>query len=273
LVVLLDHKLLGEAASRPLQRLPAFSQTEVHRLYEAVRARFEEQAAAGEEPAAEQQKQQETLRTRRGSVSVGPLPEGDLSPASWMGVGTAARANRSSLHGPHEQNGPGVHGVQTMASATSTQRVRPTFGSTRLTGEALRRLRGGPKPRSQTSSTLGDLNSSGDCVGPVRLPKPDNMWTLPWPLKQQVLADTIQASGDRPDLAGEDAEEATLRASARANNSSEPVFFHALPTEFFEDLFRILQAAAVIDLTAGDRAAAVAAAKLRLLHFGLALYG
>ena len=31
-VVLLDHKLLGEASSRPLQRLPAFSQMAAHAL-------------------------------------------------------------------------------------------------------------------------------------------------------------------------------------------------------------------------------------------------
>jgi hypothetical protein len=74
-VVLLDHKLLGEAASRPLQRLPAFCQTDVHKLYEVVRARFE--TKTGDQPEAAQ-KDFEVLRARRGSVSVGHLPEGDL---------------------------------------------------------------------------------------------------------------------------------------------------------------------------------------------------
>ena len=112
-----------------------------------------------------------------------------------------------------------------------------------------------------------DLNSSGDVIGPVKLPKPDQMWSSPWPLKKLALPDAIRSSGDRPEL-GEDLEENKMQADARANNSSEPVFFHALPVEFFEDMFRVLQAAAVIDLTAGDGAAAVAAAKLRLLYFG-----
>ena len=271
-VVLLDHKLLGEAASRPLQRLPAFSQTEVHRLYEAVRARFEEQAAAGEEPAAEQQKQQETLRGRRGSVSVGPLPEGDLYCVLDGGRDGGEGKPLFYFMGRMNKTVRKFTVFKTMASATSRmQRIRPTFGSTRLTERLHVVSKTAPKLSVTNFQHYPNLNSSGDCIGPVRLPKPDNMWTLPWPLKQKVLADAIQASGDRPDLAGEDAEEATLRASARANNSSEPVFFHALPTEFFEDLFRILQAAAVIDLTAGDGAAAVAAAKLRLLYFGLTL--
>jgi hypothetical protein len=150
------------------------------------------------------------------------------------------------------------------------QRVRPAFGTMRLTERMHVISKTAPKLPVMNFLHYPDLNSSGDVIGPVRLPKPDQMWSLPWPLKKLVLADAIQSSGDRPDL-WEDPEEIKWRADARANNSSEPVFFHALPSEFFEDMFHVLQAAAVIDLTAGDGAAAVAAVKLRLLYFGLAL--
>ena len=44
-----------------------------------------------------------------------------------------------------------------------------------------------------------------------------------------------------------------------------------MPEELFEDLFRMTQAVAVIDLTAGDGAAALAAVRLRLKYFGLCL--
>jgi len=42
-----------------------------------------------------------------------------------------------------------------------------------------------------------------------------------------------------------------MQATARANNSNKPVFFHLLPTEFCKDVFHVLQAVAIINLTAG----------------------
>jgi hypothetical protein len=87
-------------------------------------------------------------------------------------------------------------------------------------------------------------------MGPAKLPKPDHLWSLPWPLEKLVLADSVQSSGGRPDL-GEDPEDAKMQATARANNSNKPVFFHLLPTEFCKDVFHVLQAVAIINLTAG----------------------
>jgi len=268
-VVMLDHKLLGEASSRPLQRLPAFSQTDVHQLYEVVRARFEtETVKTGDD---QQVAAQEVLRTRRGGVSVGQLPEGDLHIVLDGGRDGGEGKPLFYFMGRMNKVIRKFTVYKTTASATSRmQRVRPAFGTMRLTERMHVISKTAPKLPVMNFLHYPDLNSSGDVVGPVKLPKPDQMWSLPWPLKKLVLADAIQSSGDRPDL-GEDPEEIKWRADARANNSSEPVFFHALPVEFFEDMFRVLQAAAVIDLTAGDGAAAVAAAKLRLLYFGLTL--
>ena len=266
-VVLLDHKLLGEAASRPLQRLPAFSQDEVFALYEAVRSRFEDPSETSQSAPAEQ----ETLRTRKGPVAIRTLPEGDLycvldggrdggdgKPLFYF-TGRSNKVIRKFM----------IH--KTQASATSRmQRVKPTLGSMRLTETLYVISKVAPKVPVTDFVHYPHLNSGGDCIGPVKLPKPDEMWTLPWPIKKEVLEGCFRHSSDLPEIP-DDAEESQAQATSRASNSAEPVFFHALPTELFEDVYRMTQAVAVIDLTAGDGAAAVAAVKHRLLYFGLTL--
>jgi hypothetical protein len=208
---------------------------------------------------------------RRKNVTVGALHDGDLYAVLDGGRNGGEGRPLFYFTGRINKVIRSFTVYKTMASATSRmQRVRPGFGTVRLTENLHIITKAVPRLGPVDFCHYPELSSGGNVIGPVRLARPDEMWSLPWPVKRLVLEDYIMVSGDWPEL-DEDPDEAGQLARDRAANTSEPVFMHALPQEFFEDLYKMTHAVAVIDLTAGDGAAAVSAVRQRLAYFGLCL--
>ena len=132
------------------------------------------------------------------------------------------------------------------------------------------------KPRVHFEGT-----SNGEFVGPVAwapFESPDT-WCLPQAIKKQVItkANVISAGGPTytsdatSDEKKESEKEIALIRSLK--KESEPVFFHATPTKLWEEIFHCHNVKAVVDLTPGDGAKALAAIRARVPCVGVTFTG
>ena len=117
-----------------------------------------------------------------------------------------------------------------------------------------------------------DGNTENDAMGPVIMPNLDNpeeCWIENWETKKEVYgANIIRVGGtdgyiddnklERGDILGEDFEEVNKKAKQRTADMTEPLFFHAMPAEFFEELIHDYSLGAIICIGVGDGAAALA---------------
>ena len=106
-------------------------------------------------------------------------------------------------------------------------------------------------------------SSAGSMMGPIILPPMNSMWSLRWPQKKDLFtsANLIPVGG----RAGPDdelpEEDSLLKAKPRDKDTGEPVFCHALPGNFYDDVLSAIPLAGVLDLCPGDGALALSSYK------------
>ena len=100
--------------------------------------------------------------------------------------------------------------------------------------------------------------SRGDAFGFVILPSLADAWSLTFHAKRAVYGRRLVATG------------AEFRSHLRGNKL-EPVFYNGWPASFYENMFTVMSACAVIDCTAGSGEAAKAAVHLQLPYVGICL--
>jgi len=113
-------------------------------------------------------------------------------------------------------------------------------------------------------------SSGGSMMGPIILPPVDSMWSLLWPKKKDLFtAANLIPVGGRAGPDEEHAEDEIPKVKPRDKDTTEPVFFHALPGSFYDELLSAIPLAGVLDLCPGDGALALAAFKRGICYTGL----
>jgi hypothetical protein len=138
--------------------------------------------------------------------------------------------------------------------------------------------------------------NKGDLVGFVNLPEWETTWALTFDDKKKLYGKPRVAVGGPTGDDDDDDEDVdmgptdyadtpptvasktstpstmvTTAATGRLGTNMEPVFYQAMPVEFYEDLMSSCFLSDVIHLTAGDGAAAKAALIRRVNYFGVCL--
>jgi len=126
-----------------------------------------------------------------------------------------------------------------------------------------------PRPRKHYKGTTA-LNVISD----VPVPPREEQWCLTWAQKKDILAGSQIPAGGRVSSSGnsfkcDDEDEPPARA--RKDPTVEPVFFHSMSPHLWSELLYDFVVGAVIDLTAGDGAAALAALRAGLAYTGVTL--
>jgi len=106
-----------------------------------------------------------------------------------------------------------------------------------------------------------DGTNRGDAFGFVVLPQMADAWTLNVDAKRAIYGNRLVPIG---------AVDKDSRYHRRGN-LLEPVFFNSWPSSFYENMFTVMSARAVIDCTAGSGDAAKAATCLKLPYIGVCL--
>ena len=72
-------------------------------------------------------------------------------------------------------------------------------------------------------------------IGPIIMPPTESLWQRTWAVKTDIFtAANLIAVGGRLD--DEDETPATEKTKPRDKNTVEPVFFHALPFTFWDEI-------------------------------------
>ena len=126
-----------------------------------------------------------------------------------------------------------------------------------------------------------DGSNKGDCMGPVHLSDWASSWSGTYDEKLEVYGRThrIAVGGSTEDDDNEDEDADAMddggdqpkAADRHATDGKEPMFYHGLPQEFYEDLFTSYCIRHCIHLTAGDGSAAKAAMTLRRGYLGICM--
>jgi hypothetical protein len=105
-------------------------------------------------------------------------------------------------------------------------------------------------------------------MGPIVLPDLSESWQATWADTKEIFtAANLVAVGGR--LGTDDMEE-DERQKPRGKDTVEPVFFHAMPQTFYDELLAAMPLKAVLDLTPGDGALALSAYKRNIVYTGMA---
>jgi hypothetical protein len=122
-----------------------------------------------------------------------------------------------------------------------------------------------------------DGSNKGDLMGPVHLTDWSSSWSGTYDEKLEVYGRThriaVGGATDEDDNEDEDADAmCDLKTIDRhTTDGKEPMFYHGLPQEFYEDLFTSYCIRHCIHLTAGDGSAAKAAMSLRRGYLGICM--
>lgn len=253
--ILYDLKLSGEASSRPAYRTPPVQQKTVSELFSVVADRHSKGQIGGENTKVE-------------------LHEGDMWFVFDGGapvVGTQARESGllAFFRGVDKQ----VRTLYLMKSLESLKtrvaRVKTVNSISQV--EHVYLITKGMSQLSPVQHTFFDGGSAGNLIGPVAVPPPSEQWSLPYSEKKKVLGDYAKiAVGGRAAALEADLDSLGATITTRSD-TGEPVFFHSLPSTIFHELYVTYNAGFVVDLSAGDGEAAVAAFQLRRPYVGVTL--
>ena len=107
-------------------------------------------------------------------------------------------------------------------------------------------------------------------IGPIIMPPTESLWQRTWAVKKDIFtAANLIAVGGRLD--DEDETPATEKTKPRDKNTVEPVFFHALPSTFWDETLGAIPLMGVIDMCPGDGSLALAAFKRGICYTGLCM--
>ena len=131
----------------------------------------------------------------------------------------------------------------------------------------------GLKVPDRKKEVYGGTNQ-GNVIGPVFMRPLAEGWTTTYAEKKLIFGKHRRAvGGTEPGTAGNEKPPSVNGGSSKDRNDDniEPVFYRALPPSYFHCLFASLSVKAVIDTTAGDGSAALAAIRLKKSYVGFAL--
>jgi hypothetical protein len=117
-------------------------------------------------------------------------------------------------------------------------------------------------------------STQGSSIGTVVLQPTSAMWQLTWGQKKELFtpAHIIPVGGRTEDE--DDAEQAPYqKAKPRDALALEPVFWHALPAAFYDELLGAFSLSRIFDLTCGDGALALSAYRQNIPYVGFMLGG
>ena len=102
-------------------------------------------------------------------------------------------------------------------------------------------------------------------IGPVVMPSPEQIWSLPWKLKKELYgtANLVPVGGS----IGK--EIVDFSGGPRTNDQVEPAFHHSYPVSFYLEILQAFPIANAIDLTPGEGALAFAAHQRNIKYWGL----
>ena len=266
--VVWDSRVMGEASARPSVRLPPLQIQEVHRLFESIRARHD----------------RHELRLAHEKKALHPF---DLyvSLSGGRDLGTQYQKWFQSM-GPPTAVSRSVHVFLDPVSVQARfEKVRGiasnrTHDAIRLTAAPWPRVELKQVPRMHYRGT-----NASDSIGPVVLNQMDDAesWILTWAQKKQLYGvNGLIAVGGRGDVVddGPDDEEPPDDAAApaapgapnlrRTDDTREIVFYHSLPSLFWDEIVHDYQLGAILDLAVGDGALALTAVRNRLAYTGFA---
>ena len=107
-------------------------------------------------------------------------------------------------------------------------------------------------------------------IGPIIMPPTESLWQRTWAVKKDIFtAANLIAVGGRLD--DEDETPAIEKTKPRDKNTVEPVFFHALPSTFWDEILGAIPLMGVIDMRPGDGSLALAAFKRGICYTGLCM--
>ena len=241
--VIYDTKLHGEAQHRPNIRLPPFQSDDCKVLLEAARDRSRTPHGDGAVPA----------------TDLYFLLDGGRDIASGLTAYFRGKETTSkSLHVIYEPESllkrySRVKGFMTHSSLETVKVVAASFPASLNT----------PRPRKYYGGTTA-LNAI--CNVPV--PSRDDQWCLAWGDKKLVMAGSMIPVGGRATGADDDDDDPPAR---RTDATVEPVFFHSMSPHLWSELLYDFEVGAVIDLTAGDGAVAMAALRAGCAYTGVTL--
>ena len=259
--ILVDTRVLGEANNRPAIRLPPLDVVSIHKLLSAIRNRHGETYH-------QTLHEHDLYMTLSGGRDL-------VKYSSWFN-----NLDKTKQQVTHRT--VFVH----MDPESVESRYSRVAGVCSAKSWDMLRLTAQPWPK-RTLSTVKRLNYKGktvhDNLGPVIMPDLDNRhecWTTTWAIKKLVYAGNIIKVGgtdgytdDNKPQQGDSLEEepAKEKVTARSDEMEEPLFFHAMPMEFFEELIHDFSLGAIICIGVGDGAAALACLRQRVPFTGFCL--
>ena len=238
-----DPKLSGEANHRPQLRVPPLRYESLKRLIELARSRF-------------------------GAVVGDDIPEGDL----YFLFDGGKIGNQVELLKPFAGKPKSVKTFVLWRDEDSLMqrqlRVRGSIGTYRQE-ERLHIISASIPALKPMKFTNFKGSSAGSMMGPIILPPMSSMWSLLWPQKKDLFtpANLIPVGG----RAGPDDElpEDHSPTKPRDKDTMEPVFFHALPGSFYDEVLSAIPLAGVLDLCPGDGALALSSYMKGICYTGL----
>jgi len=122
-----------------------------------------------------------------------------------------------------------------------------------------------PRPRKYYKG-----NTALNVLYDVPVPPREDQWQTTWLQKKGILASGFIAVGGKVNSNSEDLDDDEPPAR-RTDSTREPVFFHSVTPYLWEELLHDFDIGAVIDLTAGDGAAALAAIRSGCPYAGVTI--
>ena len=125
-------------------------------------------------------------------------------------------------------------------------------------------------------------SNASDSIGPVvlRQTTDEETWMLTWARKKQLYGSRgLTAVGGRGDVIDDGPDEAdemdessapSTGLNHRKDDTKEMAFYHALPSEFWDEVVHDYQLGAIVDLAVGDGSLALTAMRNRIPYTGLA---
>ena len=252
-----DSRVNGECSSRPSVRMPALQVPEIGRLFDCIRARHDRTAAPPD--------------TR----SLHPF-DIYISLAGGRDLGSSYQRLFQNLGPP----APVTRLIHVVLDPVSVQdRFRRVCGIASNKTHDTMRLTAAPWPKKDLKSTPR-LNyrgtSASDSIGHVELGKQgdDETWVLTWGQKKSLYgARGLILAGGRGDVIDDEVDDEDQTAAdppqRRTDDTEELAFYHALPSQFWEEVVHDYQLGAILDVAAGDGCLALTAVRHRLPYTGI----
>jgi hypothetical protein len=245
-LIVFDAKVAGESSSRPRYRLPSLQQEEVKRLLNAARARVRSQDPKKD--------------------------DGSLEPADMYLLLDGGRNVDATLMGFFHGKVKVVRQTHIITEQTTLvsrySRIKAALGvHNQLEGmKVITQSIPKTRPR-QHKHYLG--NNTGNVIGPVVLEAWDKSWNLTFKDKKLLFGPRgIIPVGGKGNVSETVDAEPGEDDRPRDDSTVEPVFFHSLPINFWDDTIDAMGAKAVIDLTASDSSLALSCIQAGIPYVG-----